>query len=87
MPVTVNQLKGVEDYIKEEVVNGRMDIFVPLVKSSSSYSAIYQLPNVDSGYDTRLNKSIAKYYGARRIYRDEREEALIDDQQETSMTN
>ena len=58
-----------ENYIKGKVKNGEQYISVPIVASTSPYAAIYQLTYVNtSRYDTWPNESMAKYYGAARIY-------------------
>ena len=58
-----------ENYIKEKVKEGEEDITVPIVTSTSPYAAVYQLTYVNtSRYDTWPNESMAKYYGAARIY-------------------
>ncbi len=58
-----------ENYIREKVAEGEEEITVPIVTSTSPYSAIYQLTYVNtSRYDTWPNESMAKYYGAAIIY-------------------
>lgn len=58
-----------ENYIKEKVKEGEKDITVPVVTSVSPYAAVYQLTYVNtSRCDTWPNESMAKYYGAARIY-------------------
>ncbi len=58
-----------ERYIKEKVEEGEKDITVPIVTADSPYAAVYQLTYVNtSRCDTWPNESMAKYYGAARIY-------------------
>ena len=63
------QILDDENYIKDKVKEGEEAITVPIVTSTSPYAAIYQLTYVNtSRYDTWPNESMAKYYGAARIY-------------------
>ena len=65
---TWRQIIADENYIRAEVDKGEKDIRVPMIKSSTSYSASNELRYVDPEYYALQNKAMAKYYGARRIY-------------------
>ena len=65
---TWRQIVEDENYIRAEVEKGEKDIRVPMIKSSTSYSASNELRYVDPEYYALQNKAMAKYYGARRIY-------------------
>lgn len=62
------QIRKDENYIRAEVEKGEKDIRVPVIKASTSYSAVNELRYVDPEYYALQNKAMAKYYGARRIY-------------------
>lgn len=63
------QILADECYIKDKVKDGEEDIRIPNVTSLSPYAAIYQLTYVNTiRYDTWPNESMAKYYGAERVY-------------------
>ena len=62
------QIKENEDYIRNEVEKGDKDIGIPMIKSSTPYSASNDLMYVDVKYYALQNKAMAKYYGARKIY-------------------
>ncbi len=62
------QIKEDEDLIRAEVAKGEKDVRVPMIVSSTSYSASNELRYVDPEYYALQNKAMAKYYGARRIY-------------------
>ena len=65
---TWRQIVEDENYIRAEVEKGEKDIRVPMIKSSTSYSASNELRYVDPEYYALQNKAMAKYFGARRIY-------------------
>ena len=65
---TWRQIVKDENYIRAEVEKGEKDIRVPMIKSSTTYSAANKLRYVDPEYYALQNKAMAKYYGARRIY-------------------
>ena len=63
------QIKHNEEYIQAEVAAGSQEITIGTIWTTTSYSAVHELKYIDTDtYDSWPNMSMAKYYGAERIY-------------------
>lgn len=66
---TWKQIHRNEVYIQNEVASGRLEVTISTVLSETEYSGVNGLKYIDTNtYDTWPNNTMAKYYGAERIY-------------------